>query len=401
MTATRIWSCVIVAMITPAAVAAPPGTDSEGCPFTAADYSRKTIYHSPQKPGYTCWTGCWVMPDGSIMVCFTQATGPLRGRPRAPKEVQEKLSWPPGGNAAYDMTGLDLRNTYLRSSDGGATWEKVSADAFKSPMNGATGQPQTALRDGTVIRAVWGHYLPYNPEVPKTGFLQRSHDETRTWGKPEVLLDPKSCSTWPKRLRLLRDGRLVVLGGFARVPANSRTRAEYCGLLEPLLMVSQDGGKSWSQPIPVVPERHRRGWGGEEYDAAELANGDLLCVFRRTNPEGSGEVRWQGLLEKRQDTWVPADVGPAPFPHSGHPELLATREGPVLHLATTGIHATVDRGKSWHRLKVPGTNYYPRCVQAADGRILIFAHVGGDNAYGTVDQAITMDTFRLVALRAR
>ena len=34
------------------------------------------------------------------------------------------------------------------------------------------------------------------------------------------------------------------------------------------------------------------------------------------------------------------EVGPAPFPHSGHPELLATREGPILHLADTA-HLTL------------------------------------------------------------
>ena len=92
---------------------------------------------------------------------------------------------------------------------------------------------------------------------------------------------------------------------------------------------------------------------------------------------------------------MPERVGPAPFPHSGHPELLATREGPVLHVATSGIHWTTDAGRSWHRLDVPGSRYYPSSVQGPQGRIYIFAHVGGDNAYGSVDQSITMDTFQL------
>ena len=46
-------------------------------------------------------------------------------------------------------------------------------------------------------------------------------------------------------------------------------------------------------------------------------------------------------------------------------------------------------------MKVPGAAYYPRSVQAADGRIFVFGHVGGDNAYGKVDQSIVMDSFRL------
>jgi hypothetical protein len=39
--------------------------------------------------------------------------------------------------------------------------------------------------------------------------------------------------------------------------------------------------------------------------------------------------------------------------------------------------------------------HYPRSVQTEDGRIYGFGHIGSDNAYGSVDQAIVMDTFRL------
>ncbi len=372
------------------------GVCADDAQFSAVEYARRTIYHSPQTPGFTSWAGAWTMPDGSLMVSFTQATGLVDGRRRAPKEVQHRLSWPPRGRPGYDMTGLDLRNVHLRSADTGKTWKKVSADPFKSCMNGITGEAQTALPDGTIIRGVWGYYLPYNPELPKTGYLQRSTDGSKTWGKPEVLLDSAKYSAWPKRLRVLRDGRLIAIGGVAHVPANSRTRAEYNGLFEPLLMVSSDHGQTWAGPISVVPAKHRKNWGGEEFDAAELPSGDLLCVFRRINPEGGGEVRWQGLLKKIGDTWTPGDVGPAPFPHSGHPDLLATREGPILHVATNGIHWTSNAGQRWHKLDVPGTAYYPRAVQAADGRIFVFGHIGADDAYGKRDQSIVMDSFRLV-----
>ena len=367
--------------------------------FTAIDHVRRTIYHSPQTPGYTCWSGCWVMPDSSIMVSCTQATGPIEGREPGPPEVLKKLSWPPHGRPLYDMTGLDMSNVHLRSTDGGETWTKVSADPYKSCMNFSAGQAEVALPDGTVMRAAWGHYLPYDPDVPKAGFLQRSKDGTKTWGEPELYLDPQRFSSWPKRLRLLQDGRLVLLGGFAEVPANSRERHEYNKLLSPMLMVSADGGRTWSDPIEVVGEQHSANWGGEEFDAAELPNGDLLCVFRRLNPEGSGEVRWQCLLRKQGDSWVPTRVGPASLPHSGMPELLATREGAILHVATNGIHYTVDAGATWNRLDAPGSNYYPRSIQVADGRIHVFGHLGGDNAYGSVDQHISMDTFRLRAVR--
>ena len=374
------------------------GANARADEYLAVQHQRQTIYHSPQKPGFTSWVGAWTMPDGSLMVSFTQATGPVEGRPQAPKEVQHKLTWPPPGHPGYDMTGLDLRNVHLRSTDAGKTWKQISADAFKSCMNGITGEAQTALADGTIVRGVWGYYLPYNPELPRTGYLERSTDGSKTWGMPEVLLDPEKYSAWPKRLRVLRDGRLIAIGGVARVPANSRTRAEYNGLFEPLLMVSSDQGKSWKGPIAVVPAEYRARWGGEEFDAAELPNGDLLCVFRRADPEKGGrEARWQGVLKKSGDTWLPGEVGPAPFPHSGHPDVLATREGAILHVATNGIHWSSNAGHTWHKLDVPGTAYYPRAVQAADGRIFVFGHVGGDNAYGSVDQSIVMDSFRLAS----
>jgi hypothetical protein len=383
-----------------ACLAASEMTATELPVVTPADYHHATVYHSPQTPGFTSWVGTWAMPNGDIMLTFTQATGPIEGRPLAPPEIQRQLDWPPKElSKNYDMTGLEMTNVHLRSKDGGQSWEKVSADAFKSNMNGITGEPEVALPDGTILRAVWGHYLPYNPEVPKTGYIQRSHDNTASWGKPEVLLDPAKFMTYPKRLRLLRDGRLIAVGGVAYIPVASIVHREQADVLvEPLLLVSADQGKTWEGPIKVVPPENRRNWGGEEYDVAELANGDLLCVFRRPDPDKTGprrEVRWQGVLKKQGLTWVPTTVGPAPFPHSGHPELLTTREGVTLHFATTGVHWTNDAGKSWHKLDVPGTAYYPHSVQTRDGRILVFGHIGRDDAYGSVDQSIVMDSFRL------
>ncbi|MFV2068508.1 MAG: hypothetical protein ACC645_16180, partial [Pirellulales bacterium] len=65
---------------------------ADGAGFKAVDHARKAIYHSPQSPGYTCWTGAWLMPAGDIMVSFTQATGPVQGRLKAPPQVMKKLS---------------------------------------------------------------------------------------------------------------------------------------------------------------------------------------------------------------------------------------------------------------------------------------------------------------------
>lgn len=360
--------------------------------LSAVDHQRQTIYHSPQKPGFTSWVGAWTMPDRSLMVSFTQATGPVEGRPRAPQEVQHKLTWPPPEQSGYDMTGLDLRNVNLRSIDAGKTWHQVSADAFKSCMNGVTNEAQVALDDGSILRGVFGFYLPYDRDVPQTGFLQRSTDGTKTWSKPEVPIDATKYSTWPRRIRILRDGRIVLLAGVVQASAGSQTRQEFSATVAPALLVSSDQGRTWTGPIAATLAEQSGGW-TEEFDIAELANRDLLCVFRRAQDAR----RWQSQMQKSGDTWIAREAGPSGLPHSGQPELLATREGPVLHIATSGIHWTSDNGTSWRRLDVPGSAYYPRSVQTKDGRIFVFAHVGGDDAYGKVDQSIVMDSFRLVA----
>jgi len=356
------------------------------------DYERRTVYHSPQTPGFTCWVGLWKMPDGSVMLCFTQATGPVKGwRARAPREVRVRLGWPPAGHEGYDMTGLALENVHLRSTDGGKTWEHVSSDPFATCMNGCTGEGEVALADGTILRAVWGQYLPYW-DVPQTGYIQRSTDGTKTWRPPELLSDDPNLQTWPKRVRVLSDGRIVVTGAAAPFDPKNWSRATVAKKLRPCLWVSRDTeGRTWSEPLYVAPEDAP--YWGEEFDIAELDNGDLLAVYRTA--DATGQQRRQNVLVKKGDTWEPTPIVDAPFPHSGHPELLATREGLVLHIATNGTWWTTDRGKSWTKLDLPGSGYYPRSVQLDDGTIMVVGHIGGDNAYGSVDQSIIMDTYRL------
>lgn len=81
--------------------------------------------------------------------------------------------------------------------------------------------------------------------------------------------------------------------------------------------------------------------------------------------------------------------------HSGYPAVLRTRDGVILHLATSGVHWTVDLGKTWTRLDIPGTPYYPKALERPDGAIVVLGHVGSDDPYGTVDQSIKQQTFRL------
>jgi hypothetical protein len=371
----------------------------------AVDLHRQTIYHSPQRPGYTSWVGAWTMPDKSLMTAFVQATGPVDAadRPATPRPVLAALgvsALPPG----YDFWGLKLAVEYLRSRNDGRTWRVVRSDAFQAPGPYAyTPQATVALRDGTLIRRVNGDDLRYDPSIPHTAFLQRLAPGRSSWSAPQVLLDPARYTYQITRVRELADGRLIATGNVWDVPASTPPPERDNLKSRLLLLVSSDDGATWRDGLTIPP-----GTGflpGNEWDTAELPDGNLVAVMRTwAAPDNRVQVRKQALLIRRGAGWVLTDVRDAPFPHSGHPELLATREGPVLHIATTGIDYTID-GRTWRPLGFTPpaeyrSGYYPRAVQTADGVVHVFAHVGADDPYGRTDQAIVMDTFRLVAERS-
>ena len=172
---------------------------------------------------------------------------------------------------------------------------------------------------------------------------------------------------------------------------------------EALVMFSKDEGKTWN-PLNIKLRPDQKGYAvWNEWDSAQLPNGDFLCVFRRRDPNvNNKQVRWQGLLQNKGDHWVINDYRPAPFPHSGHPELLVTREGIILHIATSGIDWTDDAGATWHPLEFKGektpyrSHYYPVSFRQRTGAYSSLAMSERTTSYGKVDQSIAMDSFRLV-----
>lgn len=365
---------------------------------TCRDHQRLTAYHSPQTPGYTCWVCLWALPDGSALLSFTQATGPLVGwRQRAPQAVLARMPDAQRDIPGYDMTGLAQDNVYLRSTDRGTTWQKVSSDPFSSALNGYCVGGGIVLGNGALLRVAWGQSLTYC-DVRPTGFLQRSADGGKSWGPPEYVSEDPHLQTCPTRLRRLQDGRLMLTGGAAPFdPDNWHWMALMPKIRHCLWLCKDREGRSWGPPLYVSPGAPECAC--EEWDWAELPGGDLLAVFRAIQYDGAGHVqgqdRRQSILTREGDAWRPEPPKMAPFPHSGHPELLRTQEGPILHIAPTGMHWTADRGATWTALNCPGSGYYPRSVQLADGTILVAAHVGNDDPYGKTDQSIVLDRFRL------
>lgn len=337
----------------------------------ATDYTRRTIYHSPETPGYTSWVGLWLTPDGRLQCSFVQKTGP-KDKP-------------------VDSVPI------LESKDEGVTWTRVEGDI---PRGGGRGM--AVLRDGTLVCPRW------TGDPNDAGYVQRSTDGGKTWGERISFLPAKDYRTWPTIIRSLRDGRLILMAGVWKRgdgdPPNPR--------MTKMVFVANDQGKSWGPPIVLMPTEQGV---CEESDFCELPNGDLFWIHRvehfpptRTEiPPGAARMgepfpngysdRMQSIVRKKGEGWEVGPASPARFPHSGFPEVMLTKEGVILHLATDGIYWTADVGKTWTRLPIDGTGYYPRAVQLPSGRIVCIGHVGSDDVYGTVDQSIVQQTFRLKA----
>ncbi|MAE60816.1 MAG: hypothetical protein CMJ49_05595 [Planctomycetaceae bacterium] len=292
--------------------------------------------------------------------------------------------------ASYDMTGTTQLIIQMRSGDGGRSWEHVGSEPFHTPMNGVNCQAEVALSDGTIVRGVIGTYQPFY-DVPQTGYTQWSVDGGRTWDEPTVVMGTDEIVMCPKRLRLLRDGRLAMTGGFWTKGSDTLAAGEGRPI-RAALWLSTDRGRRWSDPIPVAPSEADTSQ-TEKTDFAELADGRLLFVTRCESQEAP---RRQSVLVPDGEAYRHESTTPAPFPRGGHPEMLAAREGVALYVATSGISWTADTGETWADLDIGGTEYYPRSVQLGDERIFCVGHRGSDDPYdGSVDQEILGMTFGL------
>ncbi len=351
------------------------------------DHTQRTIYHSPETPGYTSWIGLWQMPDGWLRCDFTQITGP-KDKPVATIPV-------------------------IESKDNGATWTQIADDPTEITLsdgilvaNKDSNRGTAVLPDGTLVR-------PTTPpwDMKETGYVERSTDGGKTWSAKIYLLPAEEYRMWPTNIRRLRDGRLVLFAGVWK-----RSDGDLQKRMTKNMFVSSDKGKTWGEPIQLMTAEEGV---CEESDFCELPNGDLFWIHRAAHfPDHETDIsplaakmgstppysywysdRMHGIVRKQEKTFVPGKCEPTGLPHSGYPMVMYTKEGVILHLATDGIKWTSDLGKTWTKLDIPGTPYYPKAIQLKDGRIVVVGHNGSDDKYGTVDQSIQMQVFRLKVTR--
>lgn len=419
---------------------------------TATGYTRTQIFTAPtvvcgdgiSNCRFDAWTGTWYMPDGSLMTAFTMATGPAspaQGRTFMSETDLHKFGLTENGTAGYsswekgyDFYGLNggcppsptlpsatqkcLQIVYRKSTDGGINWTTWRTDPFQALLPAPyTPQATIALPNGTLIRRVNGDDLKNLTSIPYTAMLQALVPSggvyPTSWpalgGAGQVVTtsaDPYICKYQISRIRALNDGRYIAMGQEWKYANGGTTGACATTANSDLLLVSASASEveagNWSIGMPYVSSATLV---PNEWDAAQIADGsgDLLALFR-TNVSGTN-VRRQARLRANVGAncpsptngtigcWVldQATLGnPGNFPHSGHPELLATQEGVIIQFSKEGtVSYTSNGGTTWTPLSgfTNGiTDYYPRSIQnPTDGNIYVFGHVGCDDPYGGLE----------------
>lgn len=260
-----------------------------------------------------------------------------------------KDGWPKGGRIAM-----------VRSADEGRTWS-APAVLFDGPDDDR--DPHVAqMRDGTIVCSFFPYRQPAGQKPDYETCIVESRDGGRTWGtEPRLLARRWACSA---PVREMPDGTRL-LGVY-----HEEGDTAYGGVLR-----STDGGRTWSDPIPIG-----KGSGvrlDAETDFALLKDNILFAALRgdRTNMHFATS-RDLGL------TWSPVrDIG-----FAGHcPHLTRLKTGELLlthRLPKTALHLSRDEAQTWQG-PIPIDDVigaYPSTLELKDGTVLVVYYEEGEGS---------------------
>ena len=145
------------------------------------------------------------------------------------------------------------------SQDDGVSWQWLAVIPTREGDTTADYHELHAVEttDGRLIAHIRNHSRQNSRETLQS----QSDDGGRTWTTPHPI------GVWglPSHLLRLRDGRLLMSYGYRRPPFGNQAR------------LSEDGGKSWSEPITISGD----GIGGDlgYPSTVELDDGSLVTVW--------------------------------------------------------------------------------------------------------------------------
>lgn len=280
------------------------------------------------------------------------------------------------GGAAH--RGRAGRIDTIRSTDGGKSWSAptVLVDGPEDDRNPALGQ----LADGTVLAAFtiikWEE--PQTSDTPKPGYqssndglyIMRSTDNGKTWTPPARLPE---MDQFRQKLGM-RGGSPY--GKIFQLPDGTVLMAVYFSVgkehQQSYLFRSQDGGKTWVDPILL----------GDQYNETGIlvtSEGRILAAMR------SVEGRYIAMISSEDNgrTWSPPMRVTNDHEHPA--DLIELSDGRILMTygqrnTPRGVEALIssDVGRTWNpetKVKLAeevkwGDNGYPSSVETEPGTIV-------------------------------
>lgn len=199
------------------------------------------------------------LADGTLLINF------FRWRV-VPAKEKHRLGYP--ARRQYDGSWSDVEGPWVvRSSDGGANWEREPVPVESAPLPRAgTSDAVLQLADGTCLMGIYG--ADYGSAVCRSHVV-RSTDGGQTWGDPaQIARDPAGRLSFEEpALAQTPNGHLL-----AMLRCGEPGRYEYLFQAR-----SFDGGCTWTGP-----ERTPM-WGHPAHLLA-LADGRLLCTYGYRRP---------------------------------------------------------------------------------------------------------------------
>lgn len=353
-------------------------------PATAdAKQDRTAIIHDGVKPNsMVCDTTLRVMPDGSWVLLF------LAGGDKEP--------------SPENYTAIS------RSTDEGKTWSAAKPVDVGFPREGGTiGQGPTELlvvgKRATLFFSTHAKHW----STQWRSWMMHSEDSGKTWSKPEPLPGRLKERTFIRPHIVTKDGRILLPFQHYIGPEAESSKAPLDrAFTNPRLgvLISSDGGKTWSEHGNVKLTIDDRYFGWAEPTITETADGRVVMLIRADRLGGvlyrveskDGGKTWPAIAEK---TDIPNPGSKATlFPLGGDAVALLHNPNPT-HRSPLSLWVSFDGLKTWpyRRMLVAessdgpkGRLNYPDGFVSADKQWLYFAY--DDNRHRAVFYAAKLPT---------
>jgi hypothetical protein len=331
-----------------------------------AKLDRTGIVYDGKKPNsMVCDTTLREMPDGSWVLVML-AGGDTEPSPK-------------------NYTGI------TRSNDRGKTWTPLVPLDVGFPREGKTvGQGPTELMDyrGHVTLFFSTHSRHWSHDW-RSWFIG-SDDSCKTWGKPQPAPGRLQDRTFLRNHIITRDGRILVpfqhyLGPEAEAGKPPLARA----LTNPRngVIVSSDGGKTWTEHGDIRLTDNDRYFGWAENNIVELLDGRIAMILRGDQLGGvlyyaesrDGGRTWPSLAEK---TNIPNPGSKATLYSLGGDAVALLHNPNPNHRSPMALWISFDGMKSWPYRRVlvrescdgpKGRMNYPDGFVSRDKQYLHFA----------------------------